>query len=157
MRWTAGDIDTYLQSKDYVDTCIIPTVPVTWDGKIKSSVSEGEFAVILVDELERQLKGRVMHFPPFTYLKSEEMTPHLSRMKKWKEEILQSDMKYVFFITSDVEWKNVESEMGDSLIWLPAIPFEHMDAKNRREVIDGQIKQLLEIITIKWRNGYNNE
>lgn len=157
MRWTAGDMEPYFRSKDYVDTCVIPTVPVTWNKDTKSTVAEGEFAVLMVDELERQLRGRVMHFPPFTYLKSEDLTQRVSRAKDWKREILQDNMKHAFFITSDTDWKRVENEMEDSLIWLPAIPLEHLNADNRREVINGQIKQLLQIITIKWRNGYNYE
>lgn len=157
MRWTATDIDSYLQSKDYVDTCIIPVVPVTWGGHVKSAVADGEFSVVMVDELERQLRGRVMHFPPFTYLKSEEIKQCMERARSWKEEIMQNGMSHVFLITCDTEWKQVEAELGDSLIWIPAVPLEHMNAENRREVINGQIKQLLEIITIKWRNSYNFE
>jgi hypothetical protein len=152
MRWTVRDIDSYFLTKEYVDTALVPLVPVTWHREIKSAVAAGEFAALIVDKLEQQLKGRVIHFPPFTYLKSEAPEDRFERLHQWKQELLQDEMKYVFFITSDADWKSVESRMDESLTWIPAVPLEHMDADNIEAVLGGQIKQLLQIITIKWQN-----
>lgn len=157
MRWTARDIDLYFREKDYIDTAVVPLVPVTWHREIKSTVSSGEFIVLIVDELERQLKGRIIHFPPFSYLNAESMATRVERLRAWKQELLDNELRHVFFITADVSWKRAEKEVGDSLLWLPAVPLEHMSPDNRRETIAGQIKQLLEIITIKWQNSYNYE
>lgn len=157
MKWTTDDIDSYMREKEYVDTVVIPLIPVTWRQEIKLNVEAGEFATLLADELEQQLKGRLLHFPPFTYLKSEAVVDRAARLNKWKQEVLSEDMKHVFFITSDTDWKGIENELGDSLIWLPAVPMQHMSEENKEEIVNGQIKQLLQIVTVKWQNRYNYE
>ncbi|HEX6922788.1 MAG TPA: YpiF family protein [Bacillales bacterium] len=157
MRWTTEDVDSYLREKEYVDTVVIPLIPITWHNEIKLNVEAGEFAALLTDELEEQLKGRIFHFPPFTYLKSEAVENRVARLKEWKQELLSGDMKHVFFITSDTDWKSLEGELNDSLIWIPSVPMQHMSEENKEEIINGQIKQLLQIVTVKWQNGYNYE
>ncbi|HEX7066548.1 MAG TPA: YpiF family protein [Bacillales bacterium] len=156
MKWTTDDVDSYMREKEYVDTVIIPLIPVSWHQEIKLNVEAGEFAALLADELEQQLKGRLFQFPPFTYLKSEAVEDRAARLNMWKQELL-SEMKHVFFITSDTDWKRVEKEVGESLIWLPAVPMQHMSRENKEEIINGQVKQLLQIVTVKWQNRYNYE
>lgn len=153
MRWTVGNVDSYFRDKKYVDTAVVPLVPVTWHHEIKLTVEAGEFAALLVDGLEQQLRGRVIHFPPFTYLKSEAVEERMTRLHQWKRELLQDQMKHVFFITSDMDWKSAETEMENSLIWLPAIPLEYMNSENSQEILSSQVKQLLQIITVKWQNN----
>jgi hypothetical protein len=157
MRWVSKDIDQYYREKEYIDTIVIPLIPVTWKSEIKSTVESGEFTVKITEELEKQLKGRIVQFPPFTYLKSENPEQKLQRLQVWKEELLQSGMEYIFYLTSDVQWKNNENLLGGSLIWLPSIPMQHMDFKYEQEIVSSQMKQILEIVTNKWQNGYNYE
>lgn len=153
MRWTIRSIEAYMKEKDYVDTAVVPLVPVNWRSEIKSTVEFGEFAVLLVDGLEQQLRGRVIHFPPFTYLKAEDAHLRLERLNAWKQELLENGLKHVFFITSDPEWKTMDNEAGDSLIWMPAVPLEYMSGENREEILGSQIKQLLQIILSKWQKN----
>lgn len=153
MRWSVKSIESYFREKEYVDTAVVPLVPVTWHEEIKLNVEAGEFAALLVDGLEQQLRGRVIHFPPFTYLKSETIENRVERLKQWKNELLRDQMKHVFFITSDVDWKNAESDMQHSLIWLPAVPLEYMTSDNSQEILSSQVKQLLQVIMTKWRES----
>ncbi len=67
MKFQAEDADLFLQSKDYIDTAIIPLVGIN-ASHIKQTVSLGEFTMLVAEDLERQLKGRVFLFPPHTYL-----------------------------------------------------------------------------------------
>ncbi len=67
MRFRTEDTDTYLQSRDYVDTAIVPLVKVSLTADIKSTIQATEFTTILSEEMERQFRGRVMLFPPFSY------------------------------------------------------------------------------------------
>ncbi|HET7657454.1 MAG TPA: YpiF family protein [Bacillales bacterium] len=153
MRWTIQSINSYLKEREYVDTAVIPLVPVSWEKDIKATVEAGEFAALLVDGLEQQLRGRVIHFPPFSYLKAESLELRVDRLLQWKRELLENGFKHVYFITSDAEWKGVEEQIGDSLIWLPAVPLEYMSQENSQEILSSQIKQLLQIIMMKWQNS----
>ncbi|BBP90303.1 hypothetical protein BsIDN1_39210 [Bacillus safensis] len=65
MKFQAEDADRFLQSKAYIDTAIIPLVGIDAD-QMKQTVSLGEFTILVADELERQLKGRV--FSAATYI-----------------------------------------------------------------------------------------
>ncbi|MFV8828356.1 YpiF family protein [Alkalihalobacterium sp. APHAB7] len=150
MKWLAKEMDTYLQAKEYVDTALIPLIPVSWEKEIKSTVAMGEFISIISSELERQFQGRVIEFPAFTYLKSD--IEKLERLKSWEKELKENEIKHIVYITSDFEWEQAKQELTETLIWLPSIPLEHMDQKHKVEVIEGQIKQLIPFLTNKWQN-----
>lgn len=151
MRWTIRSIEAYLKDREYVDTAVVPLVPVSWKSEVKATVEFGEFAALLVDGLEQQLRGRVVHFPPFTYLKAESIELRLERLMEWEHELKENGFKHVFFICSDPEWKMVEEKTANSIIWLPAVPLEYMSQENSEEILSSQIKQLLKIIMLKWQ------
>ncbi|WP_078428485.1 YpiF family protein [Alkalihalobacterium alkalinitrilicum] len=151
MKWLAREMDTYLQAKEYVDTAIVPLIPINWENEIKSTVAMGEFISIISSELERQFQGRVIEFPPFTYLKSES-DGKFERLKSWEKALKENDISHIIFITSDFEWEQAKQELTETLIWLPSIPLEHMDHKHKVEVVEGQIKQLIPFLTNKWQN-----
>ncbi|MGM7721933.1 YpiF family protein [Metabacillus sp. Hm71] len=150
MKWVLSDVDVYNQSKEYVDTAIIPLIPVALESEFKGTVSKGEFITYVCNELERQLKGRVFLFPSFSYLKNS--TNVIENVLEWKTEIKQ-EFKHVFFLTSDEVLKNASSEpLKENLIWLPAVPFEHMDEKLMRKLLQDQIEQILNILLQSWNN-----
>ncbi|GAE34572.1 YpiF family protein [Halalkalibacter akibai] len=153
MKWQATEMDTYLQAKEYVDTAIITLVPVSWQTEIKQTVAMGEFISIMATELEKQFHGRVIQFPAFSYIKSEESPSRLARLEKWEAELKAGGVKHLVYLTSDSEWKLVENELNGMLIWLPTIPLEHMDVSYKREVISDQMKQLIPLMTNKWQEA----
>lgn len=71
MKWTAKDLDMYMQSKEYVDTVLIPLVPLSFKGQMKQSGSMNEFLTILSLEIEKQMKGRILLLPTFHYISDE--------------------------------------------------------------------------------------
>ncbi|WP_096188645.1 YpiF family protein [Evansella halocellulosilytica] len=151
MKWTTEQMDMYLQSKEYVDTAIIPLVPVEWEKDPKGTVSMGEFTAILVEELERQFKGRVFQMMPFTYLKSERVDALVTRLINWDRHLFDNGFKHIIYVTSDGEWKTNESELPDMLIWIPALSLESMDNQYVKQIMDQQMKQVLPLITNKWQ------
>ncbi|WP_078553289.1 YpiF family protein [Bacillus alkalicellulosilyticus] len=152
MKWQTTEMDTYLQAKEYVDTAIIPLIPISLQQQVKSTVAMGEFITIITNELERQFHGRVIEIPPFTYVKSEPINERLDRLNTWYQDLKDSGVVHVVFLTSDSEWKTVEQEVPELLLWLPTIPLEHMEQKYKVEAISDQIKQLIPIMTNKWQN-----
>jgi hypothetical protein len=147
VKWQSSDFDTYTQARDYIDTAIIPLIPVTWEREMKSLISMGEYTTTLSEELERQLTGRLFLFPPLTYLKSETKDERIARLYSWKGQVNEQGLQYVFFITSDPTWNSVD----DSIIILPSIPLEHMEPKYKKEIIGEQMNELLKIVTKKWQ------
>ncbi|MFC0470273.1 YpiF family protein [Halalkalibacter kiskunsagensis] len=152
MKWQASEMDTYLQAKEYVDTALIPLIPLAWQKDVKSTVAMGEFISIIVLEVEKQFHGRVVQFPPFTYLRTEDSTSRMNRIRSWEDELRDGGISHIVYLTSDGEWKSVEDQVNGMLLWLPTIPLEHMEASYKRDVIADQLKQLIPIMTNKWQS-----
>jgi hypothetical protein len=150
VKWTVKDVEVYLQEKEYVDTAVIPLIPLTLEKDVKSIVSMGEFVQIIVNELERQFKGRVFLFPPFTYFTSESMEEKIKRIADWTSQLTANGMKHIFYVTSDTEWKAGEANLPGTLLWLPSIPLEHMDEKYKQQIVTDQISQLMNLLIAKW-------
>jgi hypothetical protein len=148
VKWKTTDFDTYAAARDYIDTAIIPLIPITWEREMKSLISMGEYTATISEELERQLVGRIFLFPSFTYLKSESKDIRTERLLQWKNDI-QKELKYVFFLTSDPTWSGAD----DSIILVPSIPLENMELKYKKEIISEQMNSLLKIVTKKWQES----
>lgn len=150
MKWVLSDVDVYNQSREYVDTAIVPLIPVSLEADLKGTVSKGEFITYVSVELERQLKGRVFLFPSLSYLKKSKNV--IESVIEWKTE-LQEEFKHVIFLTSDETLKEYTSDqqnVKDDLIWLPSIPFEHMDESLMKKLLEDQIQQILNILLQSW-------
>ncbi|RXJ03963.1 DUF2487 family protein [Anaerobacillus alkaliphilus] len=157
MKWQAKEVDLYLQAREYVDTAIVPLIPISWGNELKSTVQMGEFITLISDELERQFKGRVFQFPPYTYLKSEKVEDRLTRINMLDDHLKEHGFDFIVYLTSDIDWKQIETEMKDTLLWIPSIPLEHMEPKYKQETLSNQIKQMLPIMTNKWQKPKNEE
>lgn len=146
MNWTAKDMDTYMQQKEYIDTLIVPLLKVeTAPEKMKNSASSSEFLMHLTTYMEMQFKGRMMLMPPIAYTQStdlEEMSRNLVR------DMALASFKHLFYITTDSAWTSVEME--GEVIWLPSIPLESMDASLRKTIMEDQLRQILPRLTEKW-------
>ncbi|MGE7587625.1 YpiF family protein [Peribacillus sp. NPDC101480] len=150
MKWTAKDLDMYLQSKEYVDTVLIPLVPLSFRGQMKQTGSMNEFLTILSLEIEKQMKGRILLLPTFHYLSGE--LDKVERLKRWANEVKENNFEHVFFLTSDFEWKKEERELENNLVWIPAIPLEGLEIEQAREMINQQVLQILDIFSYNWKN-----
>lgn len=154
MKWISKEVDVYLTSKNYIDTVLVTLIPISFGEDMKQTVSMGEFSTVLTSEIERQLHGRIFAIPPFTYFKTESQTEKFAKLEQWVNELKNSGFKFIFFITSDHEWKMVEDKLDAKLIWIPAIPIEHMDDKYKSEILHEQTKQILQIVTNQWQSAF---
>jgi hypothetical protein len=153
MKWVSKDIETYSTAKEYVDTAVIPIYSVSFGNEMKQSASNAEFITLLTTYLERQFTGRLLLVPPFTYLKSDNQEDILQQLKKWEENIEKSEFKHIFYITTEIDWKNFEKELTGSLIWLPSLPLEHLNDSQKISMVESQVKQLLSLFTQKWHEN----
>lgn len=150
MKWLVKEIETYLGAKEYVDTAVIPLYSVSFGKEMTQSASSAEFITLLTNYLERQFTGRLLLFPPFTYLKSENSDDVFYELKKWEASIEKSEFKHIFYITSESDWKRHEDKLSGTLIWLPSLPLEHINESQKIAMIESQVKQILSLFTQKW-------
>lgn len=149
----AKDIETYIEAKEYVDTAIIPLYSVSFGDEMKHSAEAAEFITLLTNLLERQFTGRVVLFPPFTYLKNDDNERVINELKSWEDNIVKNDFKHIFYITSESDWKLNDTKLSGSVIWIPALPLQSMEESQKVSLIDSQVKQLLNLFTQKWQEN----
>lgn len=148
MNWTASDIDTYLQQKDYIDTLLVPLLKIeTNPASLKNGSSSAEFLMHLSTFIETQFKGRMMLMPPFSYTESTNVHTMAETMDK---DLQSAGFKNIFYLTTDADWTS--SSIAEDVLWLPAIPLESMDKSLRKSVLEDQLKQILPRFTKKWSN-----
>lgn len=146
MNWTAKDMDTYLQQKEYIDTLIVPLLKIDAElGAMKNSASSSEFLMHLTAFIETQFKGRMMLMPPFAYTQSMDLQVMAELLS---QDISTASFKHVFFLTTDSAWTNIK--IGGEVIWLPSIPLESMDPQLRQTIIEDQLRQVLPRFMEKW-------
>ncbi|MEH7117883.1 YpiF family protein [Neobacillus vireti] len=152
MKWIPQEVETYLSAKEYVDTAVIPVYSLSFGEEMKQSAAAFEFISLLTGYLEKQFTGRILLFPPYTYLKSEHIENVVSGLSKWEETVVQNEFKHIFYITSELDLRMFENKVDGSLIWLPSLPLGNMNEPQKIEVVESQAKQLLSIFTQKWSN-----
>lgn len=153
MKWISKDIETYLSAMEYVDTAVIPLFSVTFGAEMSQSASNAEFITLLTNYLERQFTGRMVLFPPFTYLKNDDSETIVNQLKNWEENIEKNEFKHIFYITSESDWKIHEDKLLGSLIWLPSLPLGALNEQQKNSMIESQVKQLLDLFTRKWHEN----
>ncbi|MDM5298521.1 YpiF family protein [Bacillus pumilus] len=145
MKFKAEDADRFLQAKDYIDTAIIPLVGMD-ASQIKQTVSLGEFTILVAEELERQLRGRVFLFPPHTYVEVNESKEEDILAIKTS---LQDHFQHVVFVTSDHHWQK-HTNISESLLMLKPVPLEHLKVDLKQKVIQDSVEQILNFLLQKW-------
>lgn len=146
MHFIGKDMDQYLSQKDYVDTAVVPLLQLDLsEAGLKSSAGASEYLQSLTALLEKQFKGRILLFPPVAYAKSADRT-RLSNELSF--EMKNADFKHVFYMTTDAEWRSVEELKN--VLWLPAIPTEHMDRNFKQSVMEDQLRQVLPLFLKEW-------
>ena len=152
MRWTSADIEKYKQSAEYVDTAVVPLLPIDLGMGMKESAGMCDFITVLASQLERQLQGRLVLLPGIAYLKGEE-EDGLEMLGKIHSGLSGNQVKHVFYVTSDYWWKQNEVKMAGDVIWLPSLPLDQMDEQARAAVLEDQVRQLMNLFIQKWREN----
>ncbi|ANB59331.1 YpiF family protein [Anoxybacteroides amylolyticum] len=150
MKWTAYDVSMYEKEKQYIDTAVLPLLPLTFSERAKLAAADGEFMQLVTNEIERQLKGRLFLFPSFPYFASETLDVCVERLNCWTTELKEAGMRHVFYVTTDQKWKEKESMLTGVLFFLPSIPFEHMDDSYKQQIVYEQTTKLLNAFISHW-------
>lgn len=150
MRWNEQDAKMFKDAKEYVDTALIPLIPVEAGKHLEDVVKMGEFSSFLTDFLERKYMGRVFLLPQFTYLRTETNEQKFSRLQEWTLHFEQEGFKHFMFITSDMKWRQINTNSIGELIWVPAFSLAEMEHGKKMKSIEQQAEQIIPILTEKW-------
>ncbi|WP_085992040.1 YpiF family protein [Oceanobacillus senegalensis] len=152
MQWRKKDISQYLKAKEYIDTVIIPLMPIHMsdDQVIERDSFQNEVLTVFTNELERELSGRTMLIPSYHYIKKTEIENEKNRLNGWVENMKEQPFTQIFLITYDSRWKKIERELDGTLIWLPAIQTGDLQSKELQQMIREQVSQIVELIRSYW-------
>ncbi|WP_144476819.1 YpiF family protein [Cytobacillus oceanisediminis] len=148
MKWVAADVEMYQKAAEYVDTAIVPLLPVSFGEDMKQNASMAEFTGILTSQLEKQFRGRIFLLPDFVYIKEDEGS--LDALKNWENSLLDKQFNHIFYVTSDSRWRQREKDLKGNVLWMPSLSMDQMEDQQKVAIVDDQVKQLLSLFTEKW-------
>ncbi|MGG5253804.1 YpiF family protein [Neobacillus sp. SM06] len=150
MKWAAKDIEIYIKEKAFIDTVVIPLLPVSFGEEIKESASQSEFITLLSTLLEKQFAGRVLLAPPFTYLQVDGIKTAALSLEKWAMNIKENAIPHIYYLTSDSGWKMIEQHLKGTLLWVPALPIDQFNHSQKWTIVENQANQLVNFFIKKW-------
>ncbi|NNU83963.1 DUF2487 family protein [Geobacillus sp. BMUD] len=148
MKWTGEDVALYEQERDYIDTALLPLLPVAFGQGAKRLASGGELVGLIAAEVERQLKGRVFLLPSFVYFADEPRALLTERLADWTNRLRREGMKHLFYVTCDRSWQ--EGEEADRVWVVPVVPLESMGESYKHELVREQAAELLRFLVGRW-------
>lgn len=152
MKWINEDLKKYVQAKEYIDTAIIPlqAFQLSEDSTLEKDAFHNEVLSIYVQEIEKELSGRILLTPPYHYLKFANMESEIVRLNEWIQNIEEQPFKTTFVITFDNSWKKVEKDLQCNLLWLPGIKTGSIKSEETIKFIRSQVEQISELIRSYW-------
>ncbi|AUJ26417.1 DUF2487 family protein [Virgibacillus dokdonensis] len=152
MKWKKTDITQYTEAKEYIDTVLIPLMPFEMESDTHLDVNafQYEWTMLLVNELEKELTGRMMLLPPYVYRKPIIQEQELTRIDSWAKEIKKQPFNHVFFLTLDGGWKKHEEALPGTLLWLPGMKSGDLHSADMYRFIRDQVEQMSELIQSYW-------
>lgn len=150
MKWNVKDVEMYQQARAYVDTVLVPLVPIAFDNQMQQMASSSECITMLSMEIEKMFKGRIFLNPIIYYVNDDHQK--IATLKIWEKEWKRAQFKHIFFLSSDDSWQIEAKDDLDSFLFIPYITFEHLDKEQVLQVIKEQSQLLIDKFTNKWKN-----
>lgn len=152
MKWNKKDISQYKEVKEYVDTLILPLLPITLDTNkdAEKFAWQGELIDLFSAELERNFTGRIFLMPSYQYINASDREKEIERINYWVQDAKTNPFQHIFFLTLDHHWKKYETNLDGTLLWFPAMASGDPTSKEFQTVIKDQVNQLSELIRSYW-------
>jgi hypothetical protein len=130
MKWDLVSVEKYISAKGYIDTAIVPLIAIELGANMKESVLEAEALIGVVEYIEEQLMGRVLLFPPFSYIKQGEVQM-LSAINQFTEYLESNGFKSAVWVTYDISMKRVFEESKGKMVYIDQKP--SVDTQNKAQ------------------------
>ncbi len=141
MKWTSKEVEDFLKSREYIDTAVIPLIPIAINEIAKSYAQMKDFVEIVANELERQFKGRVLLLPSFMYIANNYQKEHLETLVNHLKE---NGMKHIVLLTCDNYFQ------GENVTMLPNVPLEYMEESYQKQLVRDQVAPIIQMLVTKW-------
>lgn len=143
MRFKPSDVQRTRNEQAYIDTLIVPLIPVGFDEAMHAFSECADMAMTVATEVERQLSGRAMLVPPMTYIGE----PSIDQLTSWEQAASSEQFRFVTFITADLRWK--ETSVTD-IIYVPRLSLETMSRDQQGQMVGNFVGQVLEQLGNRW-------
>lgn len=150
LQWNAKDAAIFFQEKDYIDTLIIPLVPISFDNRGKEAANDCEFVELVSNHIEKQFKGRVLQMPQLPYFLEDSQNDKEKFISNWIQRMNEGLFKFIFLITNDADICQISFDSKVTCIWVPSIPLVHLEESYKYSIIENQVNQILNIFVNKW-------
>lgn len=152
MKWTSVDLQKYDQAKGYIDTIIVPLAPFQIGALEASAKNADQYDVLTLfaRELEKELMGRIMLTPIYTYITSAEKLQEAERINEWTNHFKEQPFKQVLYISFDPSWRKIANDLEGEFIWLPTASLKDADPAAVKGIIRDQTLQTVELIKSFW-------
>lgn len=153
MKWTRQDLKSYIQAKAYVDTVLVPLIPVSFEKMDEDMIAiafQKEVLDIMVLELEKEFKGRILALPPYIYESIDQ--DEVRRLNRFTEKMDKLPFRHIFYISFDQGWKVKEKDLDGTLIWIPVAKDGDIHAKVTQNMVKDHIQQIRDLIKNYWNS-----
>ena len=152
MKWSNSGIVQYIGAKEYIDTAVIPLVPFGLDQEdnLQKSALQHETMQFFSNELEKELTGRLIMAPFYTYLMKKDLKLEAERLEAWMKELESSGFKHVFLLTFDPAWRKQNKSLTEELIWIPCADGSNMPAAEFHQTIRSQARDVMDLMMTSW-------
>lgn len=150
MKWNVQDVELYHQVKEYVDTVLVPLVPISFDDQMKQLATKSFFLSNLSMEIEKKFKGRIFLTPTFYYVNGDQKKA--DSLQNWVIELKQTNFNHIYFLSFDKSWEKEEENLTGSFLLIPPVSMDNLEMEQIHEMLKQQSCQLIDIFTNKWKN-----
>jgi len=152
MRWLKTDIEKYVEAKEYVDTAVIPVqgFQLSEDNQLVKETFAGEVLSIYANEIEKELSGRILLTPTYTFNKLTNIEKEVMRLNEWITDLKNQPFEHIFILTLDLNLKKQEQLIDGNLLWLPGLKPTDLQSQEAVQMIRSQIEQISELIRSYW-------
>lgn len=153
MKWHKDDVKTYVSAKEYIDTLLIPLLhfQLQHDQDLEKDAFQTEVMTIYMNEIEKELSGRIFVTPPYSYIKqAEPFSYEVERLNSWIEHAKEQPFEHIFLLTFDNMWKKVEKDVVGQVLWLPSVKPMDLNTKEAVAVLRSQVEDISELIRSFW-------
>lgn len=153
MKWTRQGSGQYLQAKEFIDTAVIPLVPIAAaapDEELTKTAVQHETMQVFLNELEKELAGRIMVMPVYAYIANKEIENERVRLESWTASLMEAGFKHVFLPTFDAVWRKHSKHLEGELIWLPCPTTGQMDSGQFNQAARGLAREVMDLMMASW-------
>lgn len=139
MLFNHQDLKTLQDQLEYIDTAIVPIIPVDYSKYLMEIADHYEMIQYVTMGVEQQFKGRLLVLPPI------QVTDEMTMIDTVESQLMTFGFKNIVFVTPqkfELDKENVHK--------INILPLETLDNEMKQEFVQDNIKALMKAIILLW-------